>query len=524
MINRNRAAILTALILIVAGALCAWLRIKYTLKAVGSQGSQAWRLTYDINLASTREGKIRIALPDSTPYSHIYRETFSHQGIWVDLLRNKRTQGREASVVSMAGYQRGRFLAHFDIQLKPNQKSKLSHVEEKISANDRAYYLRAEKDVQITGPGLANILNQLANEQMTKTELLTRIFDYCAENIIEGEKDIFSDAENTLEHGIGKTLDRVQAMVALCRLSKIPARVVAGFILENTQEAQVHYWVEAFSQKNWLSYDPENGYSAQLPIIFVPVTRDSINIVRGPDTLGYQSRYSIRRLLTTASFISSQESRLLNIVDLTRLPTSMQKILSLILLLPLAALITTIFRNIIGIQTFGTFTPSLIALSFIHADWRTGALVFFIVLSVGILARLLLNKLQLLMVARLSIVLILAVLCMVLAVSVLDYLNLTPSASAVLLPIVILTMMIERFNIIAEEDGLPNALKIFATTILVSVCCFLVMKVELVGRLALIFPEIQLFNVAILLLIGRYSGYRLSEIWRFRDITQIPFK
>jgi len=204
---------------------------------------------------------------------------------------------------------------------------------------------------------------------------------------------------------------------------------------------------------------------------------------------------------------------------LTRLPPSMQEIVSLILLLPIAALITTIFRNIIGIQTFGTFTPSLIAMSFIHADWRTGTIVLFIVLSVGILARWLLNKLQLLMVARLSIILALAVLCMVLAVSVLDYLSLTPSASAVVLPIVILTMMIERFNIIAEEDGLPNALKTFATTILVAACCFLVMKVAWVGRLALIFPEVQLFNIAILLLIGRYSGYRLSEIWRFRDIT-----
>jgi hypothetical protein len=110
---------------------------------------------------------------------------------------------------------------------------------------------------------------------------------------------------------------------------------------------------------------------------------------------------------------------------------------------------------------------------------------------------------------------------MVMAVSVLDYLNLTPSASAVVLPIVILTMMIERFSIIVEEDGLPNALKIFATTIFVAVCCFLVMKVEWIGRTALIFPEVQLFNIAILLLIGRYSGYRLSEIWRFRDITQI---
>jgi len=113
-------------------------------------------------------------------------------------------------------------------------------------------------------------------------------------------------------------------------------------------------------------------------------------------------------------------------------------------------------------------------------------------------------------------------LCMVLAVAVLDYLSLTPSASAVVLPIVILTMMIERFNIIAEEDGLPNALKIFALTIFVAASCFLVMKVDWFGRTALIFPEVHLLNIAILILIGRYSGYRLSEIWRFRDITQTP--
>jgi len=523
MINRNRAAILTAAILTIVCATCAWLRIKHTWIPVWAQGSGAWRLTYDISFSSATGGKVQIAIPDSTPYSRLFRETFSHQGIWVDLLQNKRTQGREASVVSMAGNKKGRFFAHFDIHLKPDRQSKLPPVEEKMAANDRAYYLRSEKDFQITSPKLSDIMNQLTNQKTTKTELLSRIFDYCVENIVKKEKGAFADATNTLENGTGNTLGRARAMVALCRVSKIPARVVAGFILENTQEAQVHYWVEAFSQKKWLSYDPENGYSDQLPINFLPVSRDSIDIVRGPDTLIYQSRYSIKRLLPPNSFVSSQDSQLWSIIDLTRLPPSMQEIVSLILLLPVAALITTIFRNIIGVQTFGTFTPSLIALSFIHADWRTGTLVFFIVLSVGISARWLLNKLQLLMVARLSIILTLAVLCMVLAVSVLDYLSLTPSASAVLLPIVILTMMIERFNIIAEEDGLPNALKIFAATILVAVCCFLVMKVELISRLVLTFPEVQLFNAAILLLIGRYSGYRLSEIWRFRDIKQMPF-
>jgi hypothetical protein len=522
MINRNRAALLAAITLTAMFLLCVWLRIKYTWKPVWGSGVRAWRLTYDISFSFTKGDKIQIAIPDSTPNSRLWRETFSHEGILVDLLRSKRTRGRGASVVSMPGHERGRFFAQFDIHLKPDQQSKLPAAEEQMSANDRAYYLRNEKEIQTTRPALSNILKQLSNQKITKTELLNYIFDYCTENITKGQKETFSDAANTLEYNVGNTLGRARAMAALCRASKIPARLVAGFILENTQQAQEHYWVEVYANKNWQTYDPENGYSVRLPVNFLPVSRDNIDIVRGAKTPGYQSKYTIRRLLPPSSLASSQERGLWNIVDLTRLPPSMQEIVSVILLLPLAALITTIFRNMIGIQTVGTFTPGLIALSFIHADWRTGTVVFFIVLCVGILARLVLNKLQLLMVARLSIILILAVLCMVLAVSVLDYLSLTPSASAVVLPIVILTMMIERFNIIVEEDGLANALKIFATTILVSVCCFLVMKVDWFGRTALIFPEVQLFNIAILLLIGRYSGYRLSEIWRFRDITQTP--
>ena len=522
MINRNRAAILTAIILSTVSILCVWLRIKYTKKPDWAHGTKAWRLTYDISFSFAKGDRIQIAIPDSNPNSRLWRETFSHEGISVDLLRNKRTRDRGASVVPTPGHKQGRFFAQFDIHTKTSLQSKAPVTEEKISTNDRVYYLRNEKEIQTQNPILSNILKQLSNQKITKSELLNHIFDYCTENITKGSKDTFSDAANTLEHSTGTTLGRARAMAALCRASKIPARLVAGFILENTQQAQVHYWVEVFTQKTWQVYDPENGYSVQLPINFLPVSRDNINIVRGIEALDYQSRFSIRRLLPPASLSSSQEKGLLNIVDLTRLPPSMQTVASLILLLPLAALITTIFRNIIGIQTIGTFSPGLIALSFINADWRTGTVVFFLVLCVGILTRVILNKLQLLMVARLSIILTLAVLCMVAAVSVLDYLSLTPSASAVVLPIVILTMMIERFNIIAEEDGLPNALKIFATTIFVAVCCFLVMKVDWFGRIFLTFPEIQLINIAILLLIGRYSGYRLSEIWRFRDITQTP--
>ena len=34
------------------------------------------------------------------------------------------------------------------------------------------------------------------------------------------------------------------------------------------------------------------------------------------------------------------------------------------------------------------------------------------------------------------------------------------------------------------------------------------------------YPELHLFTIAALIVLGRYTGYRLTELWRFRDIVK----
>jgi transglutaminase-like putative cysteine protease len=518
--SSSRLAALTVIALVVIGSLAIAVRLKAIYKSHLPRGESVWRLTYDIDFPAVKGVKIHIAIPSSTPDSRVFRESFSHQGIWMDILRTKRTLGREAVIVPVVGSEQGRFIAQFDIHLRVDKDAELPDAKAQLTAEEMADYLQEDKTIQITDPHVLDVLNQLTDKQANKSKVLERIFEYCSENIVRSGLNNPSDALGTLQKGSGTTLGRARAMIALCRAAKIPARLATGFLLEPNLDARKHYWVEVYSKKNWLPCDPENGYFGELPATFLPVRRDGSDIVRIPGTSEYRARYSVRRLLPPPAMGAWPKNHLWNIVDLTRLPPGMQEVVTLIQLLPLGALITAIFRNIIGIRTFGTFTPALIALSFVQADWRTGAVVFFVVLTIGILARLVLNKLQLLMVARLGVILTLVVLCMILAVSMLDYLNLTPSASAVLLPMVILTMMIERFNITVEEDGYQEALRIFAGTLVVAICCFFVLRVQEIGRFLLTFPEIQLFIVAALLLIGRYSGYRLTELRRFRDITQ----
>jgi hypothetical protein len=89
----------------------------------------------------------------------------------------------------------------------------------------------------------------------------------------------------------------------------------------------------------------------------------------------------------------------------------------------------------------------------------------------------------------------------------------------VLLPMVIMTMTVERFFLTMEEDSLRFAFQLLAGTLAVACCCYLVLRWDAVGRWILIYPEFHFFTIAILIMLGRYSGYRLTELWRFSDLS-----
>ncbi len=327
------------------------------------------------------------------------------------------------------------------------------------------------------------------------------------------------DAVQAIEQHVAAPLGRVRALAALCRAAKIPARLVSGFEIQEETQLKPHAWVEVLANSHWEPFDPVNGFARELPYNFLPVRRDGLDIVHVRDATDVESAFSVVRLPPGTGLARPGHPSPLDIVDLTRLPLEMHEVLALILLLPLGALVTSVFRTIIGIRTFGTFTPTLIALSFVFADWRTGLFVFALVIALGLVSRSALDRLKLLLVPRLSVILTLVVLCIIFAVSLLDYLHWTPSAQAVLLPMVILTMTIERFYLTAEEDGTVPAFQLLGGTVLVAFSCYLVLRWDEVGRLLFAFPEVHLLTIAVLVLIGRYTGYRLTEWWRFRDLV-----
>jgi hypothetical protein len=91
--------------------------------------------------------------------------------------------------------------------------------------------------------------------------------------------------------------------------------------------------------------------------------------------------------------------------------------------------------------------------------------------------------------------------------------------SIALFPMVIITMTIERMSIVWEERGAAEAMSQAMGSLAVAAIAYLVMNEPHAQHLVFVFPELLLILLAVILLLGRYSGYRLLELKRFRALT-----
>jgi hypothetical protein len=139
--------------------------------------------------------------------------------------------------------------------------------------------------------------------------------------------------------------------------------------------------------------------------------------------------------------------------SLFSLPVEAQHVFQVILLIPLGALIVSIFRTIVGINTFGTFMPVLIALAFRNTRLGWGLVLFSIVIVLGLLSRWFMDRLKLLLVPRLSVIVTVLVIILALGSLIGGHMGIYRVLAVALFPMVIMTMTIERLSIILMERG-----------------------------------------------------------------------
>lgn len=201
------------------------------------------------------------------------------------------------------------------------------------------------------------------------------------------------------------------------------------------------------------------------------------------------------------------------------LPLSERDVFRYIVLIPLGAFVVVLMRNIVGVPTLGTFMPVLIALALLEIPLGRGLIMFTVLIGAGLWFRFLLSRLNLLVVPRVAACVVIVTLLMML-MSVVSYkMELKGGGQITLFPMIILAWTIERMSLIWEEEGKRSALIQVGGSLLVAVLAFLFMKIGQIQYWSFYFPELLLVLLAGILLIGRYTGYRLSELARFRTFA-----
>ncbi len=92
-------------------------------------------------------------------------------------------------------------------------------------------------------------------------------------------------------------------------------------------------------------------------------------------------------LLGVAKQNIKQSGSIFGRLMLFALPVQIQNTYSLILMVPLGALLVVFMRTFIGVQTFGTFMPILIAIAFRETQLFWGIVLFTGIVFIGLIIR-----------------------------------------------------------------------------------------------------------------------------------------
>lgn len=370
--------------------------------------------------------------------------------------------------------------------------------------------------------------NAILEGSEDKTSLARKIYYYIEEEI--QRNTAVKTIHETLHTGKGSPLVKAKLFNIMARRKNIPSRIIVQVKLPEakaTKEEKIRFTFanEVFLANRWVPVDTNRGYFGERPDTFLVINHnyeDVENLIsRKNVTYSIQAERTKINRYNKAEFKKEviQADSFLTKFSLYRLPLPIQGMFSTLLLIPIGALVLAIARNMLGVPTFGTFTPILLTLFFKETSLSFGIGFFFFIVLIGIFERYVLDKFYLLAVPRLSIMLTLVVMFM-LAFSFFSMDMTSSQKHLAFFPIVIVTTMIERLSIQIAEEGVFNTLKTLLGTLVIVLLVYALYFIPALEVFIFTNPELLFTVIGIQVLIGKYKGYRVSEFIRFRDLVR----
>ena len=469
--------------------------------------AELWNIeTHLTFFAKNKPVKVSLALPRNTRRYAIVDENFISQGYGLTTVKDDQNRRATWSIRNAKGKQNLYYRATVRRIEVDDPRSK-SRPPEIIPPPLEGAQLAAAQA----------LLSDIKNKSADATTLVAELFSRMQHPKTDPNLQLLLGKNYSVENKLELAKD-------ILDLAKIPSRIIHGVrLIESQRQTNLVHWLQIFEKGVWKSYDPETG-NPDIPGNYFTWWRglQPLMNIDGGDRLTMTMTIAPNQeeAIRAAMYHTQIATPHLLEFSLFSLPLEAQAVYRILLMVPMGALLLLVLRNVIGVKTFGTFMPILMALAFRETQLVWGIVLFSLVVAMGLGVRFYLEHLKLLLVPRLASLLIIVILLMA-ALSVLSHkLGLERGLSVALFPMVILTMTIERMCIVWEERGASESIQQGLGSLAVASLTYLAMTIPNMEHLLFVFPELLLLLLAGTLLMGRYSGFRLLELRRFKALTQ----
>lgn len=320
-------------------------------------------------------------------------------------------------------------------------------------------------------------------------------------------------------------VDRAEAIQQILLSGGVEVHLIKGLILRESAKRQglVPALLVKTSEKSWAGFLADKP-QAGIPEPFLAWQRGGASLVDLQGGENANVRFSVLRdrrpILDVIDESAEKTGKQAAKFSIYNLPLEQQNAFRLLLMVPLGALVVVILRNLVGIKTSGTFMPILLAMSFLQTQLIPGLIIFLLVVGAGLLVRAYLSRLDLLLVPRISSVVVVVIGIMASVSIVGNMLQLEFARSVTLFPTIILAWTVERLSVLWEEDGAREVAIQTGGSLLTAIVCFFLMGSHTIQYMVFTFPEWLMLVLAVILLLGQYTGYRISELKRFSPLAQ----
>ncbi len=375
---------------------------------------------------------------------------------------------------------------------------------------------------------IKKIESEILSPSISPQRGIKEIFYFIYEEILINSRRQWKNLSDIAEHLEADSLGKARLFTVMARRQGIPCRIVGGLILRPEKKLDekgrydISYWNEINIDGKWIPVCTSYGNYAYLSDEYLPLFWNVEDIASILNDENASLRITANRVDSAEFTIQEYRKQLrrtkswLMEYSLYLLPLNVQAVFRVLILIPFGAIVLVIFRNIIGVKTFGIFLPVLLALFFQETGFLFGFFFFSAIVGTGFLLRFLLKKIQLLAIPHLSIILTAVVMMLCIFAVFNRELRIFREFTPALFPIVITTIFIERFGLMLEEEGLQNTLTSLVGTVIIATITYGIFSIRTLQSVVFTHPETLFILIAIFIMVGKYTGYRVSELVRFR--------